>query len=55
MAEERVVLGGSERREVPDSRVIGTPDPSEIIDVTVLLRHRGGELPPPASARISLE
>src|ERR1039458_4773606 len=55
MADERVALRGSERGTVPDSRVIGSPDPNEIIDVTVLLRRRAGELPPVGSARVSRE
>jgi kumamolisin len=55
MADERVALRGSERGTVPDSRVIGSPDPNEIIDVTVLLRRRAGELPPAGSARVSRE
>src|ERR1019366_1618885 len=53
--DERVALRGSERGTVPDSRVIGSPDPNEIIDVTVLLRRRAGELPPAGSARVSRE
>jgi kumamolisin len=55
MADERVALSGSEREAVPDSRVIGSPDPNEIIDVTVLLRRRAGEPPPARSARVSRE
>ena len=55
MADERVTLSGSEREAVPDSRVIGSPDPNEIIDVTVLLRRRAGEPPPAGSARVSRE
>ena len=55
MADERVALSGSEREAVPNSRVIGSPDPNEIIDVTVLLRRRAGEPPPAGSARVSRE
>ena len=50
-----MALSGSEREAVPDSRVIGSPDPNEIIDVTVLLRRRAGEPPPAGSARVSRE
>jgi kumamolisin len=43
------------RATVPDSRVIGSPDPNKIIDVTVLLRRRAGEPPPAGSARVGRE
>ena len=46
MAEERTVLRGSERRPIPDAIAIGSPDPNDLIEVTLILRHRK-KLPPP--------
>jgi kumamolisin len=39
MADERVAVPGSERKNPEGARVIGTPELSEIIEVTVLLRR----------------
>jgi kumamolisin len=39
MAAERVVLAGSERKPIESAKVVGTPNPSEVIQVTVLLRR----------------
>jgi kumamolisin len=46
MAEERAVVRGSARRPIPDASVIGSPDPSDLIEVTLVLRRRA-KLPPP--------
>ncbi len=39
MADERVAVPGSERKSPEDTRVVGTPDSAQLIDVTVLLRR----------------
>src|SRR5579883_290485 len=49
MPAERVLLKGSERRPLPDSQVVGSPDPSALITVTVLVRRRDSRLPAPGS------
>jgi kumamolisin len=40
MPVERIVLPGSERKPQDDARVVGTPNPTDIIEVTVTLRRR---------------
>lgn len=45
MPTERAAIRGSERPPVPDSSVIGFPDPHAIIRVTVVLRRRNAKLP----------
>lgn len=52
MAGERIAIPGSERQQIPNSNVIGTPDPNEIMSVTVVLRRRNANLPPPGSETI---
>ena len=44
MAETRVAVRGSNRQPPPNASLVGSPDPSELIDVTVMLRRRA-ELP----------
>ena len=46
-------MRGSERRPVADASIVGIPDPNESITVTVVLRRRSSELPPPGSEPIS--
>jgi len=46
MANERIAIPGSERDQIPNSNVIGTPDPNKTISVTVVLRRRTENLPP---------
>src|SRR5690349_13312490 len=46
MAAERFVLAGSERAPAAGARDIGTPSPTDIIQVTLVLR-RPRPLPPP--------
>ena len=41
----RVLLKGSERRLVPNAVVVDSPDPNQIIDLTILVRRRA-PLPP---------
>jgi len=55
MAGERVVLQGSERKAMPGSQVIGSPDPNSIVSVTVLLRRRSSYLPEPGSEVLTRE
>src|SRR5215470_11765105 len=55
MADERVELRGSERRAAPDSRIIGSPDPNELIAVTLLLRRRNSRFPEPGSKTLTRE
>ena len=55
MAVDRVALQGSERQAIPDSQVIGSPDPNSLITVTVLLRRRNSHLPDPASGILTRE
>jgi kumamolisin len=51
----RVPLPGSERRLVPDARPIDTPDPNEIVQVTVMVRRKDAKLPAMTSAPLSRE
>jgi len=53
MASERIAIPGSERQQIPNSNLIGTPDPNEIISVTVTLRRRNAHLPAPGTEIIS--
>jgi kumamolisin len=53
MAVERVALRGSERKPIPDSQLIGSPDPNALIAVTILLRRRNPNLPEPGSRILS--
>ncbi len=48
MAGNRVVLEGSQSGLPPDAQVVGTPDPQQKIDITVMLRRRAPlpDLPP---------
>ena len=55
MPSERIALRGSERLPVPDSILAGSPDPNGLISVTVMLRRRGDDLPPPGTARVTRE
>jgi len=55
MPSERIALQGSERYPVPDSVFVGSPDPNGLITVTLVLRRRGKELPPPGSKRVTRE
>ncbi len=41
--EKRVTLPGSERKPLPDSQLIGSIKPDEIVRVTVVLRRKGSE------------
>ena len=52
MPTERVAVRGSERKMPLDSTVIGVADPNEEVNVTVVIRRRTHELPPPASTPI---
>jgi kumamolisin len=52
MPTERVAVRGSERKMPPDSTVIGVADPSEEVNVTVVIRRRTEELPSPGSPPI---
>src|SRR5271157_5927883 len=45
---KRILLTGSERKPVPGASAVDTPDPNDIIDVTVLLRRRA-PLPGPGA------
>ncbi len=47
MAEERSIVRGSARRPIPDASLIGSPDPNDQIQVTLMLRRRA-KLPAPA-------
>jgi len=53
MAIDRIAIPGSERAQIPNSNVIGAPDPNEILSVTVVLRRRNANLPPPGAETIS--
>src|SRR5581483_9955994 len=53
MATQRAAVRGSERRPVADATIVGIPDQNESITVTVVLRRRSSELPPPGSEPIS--
>src|ERR1019366_3688047 len=53
MPTERVTVRGSERKLPLDSAVIGVADPNEEVNVTVVVRRRTEELPPPASPPIA--
>src|SRR5947209_11575662 len=55
MPVERVILRGSERRPLPDSRPIGIPDPNSLLSVTVMLRRRNSDLPAPGTEVLSRE
>lgn len=55
MAIERVALPGSERRPEESARVVGTPNLSEVIQVTVLLRRPKPIQPRAAAAPLSRE
>lgn len=46
MTEERAAVRGSKRQQIPNSSVVGSPDPNELISVTVVLRRLTSELPP---------
>jgi kumamolisin len=45
LAEEKVILKGSERRPIPNSEQVGAPDPAELITVSLILRRKAD---PPA-------
>lgn len=49
----RVMLPGSERKPLPNAVSVDTPDPNEIIDITLLLRRR--KPLPPVGTRIRRE
>ena len=54
MAGERIAIPGSERQPIPNSNVIGAPDPNEIMSVHLLSRRRrNANLPSPDSGTIS--
>src|SRR5579885_1962103 len=53
--QERVALRGSMRPQFPGSSVIGSPDPNQLITVTLVLRRRASDAPPLGSARVSRE
>ena len=55
MPSERVVLHGSNRLPIPNSAVVGTPDPNELVTVTLMLRRRTDELPRPGTQRVTRE
>ena len=55
MLVERVELRGSERRTIAEAQITGVPDPSERVSVTLVLRRRTSELPPPGSVTLSRE
>jgi kumamolisin len=55
MAIERVELRGSSRLHPSDAQVIGSPDPSERIAVTLVLRRRTDKLPEPGTKTIGRE
>jgi kumamolisin len=40
LALERVVIRGSERSPLPNSEPVGVPDPTERVEVTVVLRRK---------------
>ena len=46
MADERAAVRGSERQQILNSSVVGSPNPNELINVTVVLRRLTPELPP---------
>ena len=45
MAIERAEVRGSQRRAPADSRVIGSPDPTEVVIVTLMLRRKTASVP----------
>src|ERR1700678_4564502 len=49
MAKEKVELKGSRRQPPSGTEVVGTPASDEIIQLTVVVRHRN-PLPPPGTA-----
>jgi kumamolisin len=49
MPTQRVAVRGSERQLPLDSTVIGVADPYEEVNVTIVVRRRNAELPPPGS------
>src|SRR5579863_3182155 len=51
----RVLLKGSARQIIADAQVIGSPDPSSSIAVTVLLRRRNSDLPAPGTETLTRE
>src|SRR5690349_7754601 len=55
MPTERIALRGSERLPLANSRLVGTPDPNEFLNVTIYLRRRTAEMRPPESEPLSRE
>jgi kumamolisin len=55
MPSEKIALPGSERQQVPHSQLAGSPDPNELITVTVSLRRKTDELPRPGTSRVTRE
>lgn len=55
MPSEKVALKGSERHAVPQSQLVGNPDPSALITVTLTLRRRTETLPEPGTSTVSRE
>lgn len=55
MSVERVALRGSERKAIPQSQMVGSPDPNAQITVTVLLRRRTSALPAPGGEHVTRE
>ena len=55
MAIERIALRGSERLPHPNATQVGQPDPSEFLDVTVMVRRKHAEIPESLEEPISRE
>src|SRR5579884_3898124 len=55
MANERIAIPGSERAQIPNSTVIGAPDPNDTVSVTVVLRRRSGKVPEHGHEHMSRE
>jgi kumamolisin len=52
MPTERVVVRGSERKAPPEASVVGAADPNDEVIVTVMVRRKTEELPPPKARPI---
>src|SRR5438128_2351300 len=54
---KRTTVPGSEKKALPNAKVIGDVDPNERIEITVVLRPRtsgGGPLTPKAAAEVAM-
>ncbi len=55
MTTERVAVPGSERPPVPTLSALSAPNPTDLVSVTVMVRHRTAKFPSPGSEVISRE